>query len=512
MSIDQKPTSPEEQKRLASLGGTVVYSMGVARVNGVLAVSRAFGNRSLRHVIRPDLELQQRELCRDDDFLVMASDGLWDVLKNRDVCDICYTLIHLFNKQGTSQGQGQAQAQGQGSSGPSCQQLAEELVGQALARGSMDNVTCIVVRLQGYIQRLYEGGRQGQGQGQGEKRTAGTTNTRGDKDSKDSKEREKVVSPPTITGATSIMNGSNNSNINTSTNGKTAGYSNSSSQSQAIFGAGRVTPSPSPMQGGLFAPSLSPSLSQGLFAPSLSPAGGMMLSGPSSAGAGTAGTGTSAGRITPSPSPSQFSLHHPFSSASQNENDPYSPQATRFQSSLSPFRIPTGSGGSGRAANETTGNGSNDISNSSGNKGSGGGSSGGEVIKGHKLRRSSSHGKSKSSSNSNSNSNSNGNSNSNSNRGTPNNDFGATISNSSSGGSGGNSYGYGKGGVSSSSADVGGTLLPPTNSHGASSYSDSNSYNASPPPLIFTQSIGMSPSPSPSLQQQMQMQGQQPAR
>jgi protein phosphatase 1L len=125
LSNDHKPTSPDEQKRIAALGGSIVYCMGVARVNRVLAVSRAFGNRTLRSVIRPDAELMQRELVEGDDFLVMASDGLWDVLKNKDVCDVCYSPF-LQRKP---------------------QQIADELVHLALARGSMDNVTCIVVNL-----------------------------------------------------------------------------------------------------------------------------------------------------------------------------------------------------------------------------------------------------------------------------------------------------------------------------------------------------------------------------
>lgn len=92
MSTDQKPTSPDEQKRIIGLGGAVLYCMGVARVNGVLAVSRAFGNRTLRTVIRPDAEMMQRELTKDDDYLVIASDGMWDVLRNKDVSEICYAL------------------------------------------------------------------------------------------------------------------------------------------------------------------------------------------------------------------------------------------------------------------------------------------------------------------------------------------------------------------------------------------------------------------------------------
>eukprot|EP01039_Chlorochromonas_danica_P008546 gene8546-9419_t len=125
MSTDHKPTNPDEQKRIGSLGGSVVYCMGVARVNRILAVSRAFGNRTIRSVIRPDAELMQRDIADADDFLVMASDGLWDVLKNKDVGDIC-SSPYLNRKP---------------------QAIAEELVQTALARGSMDNVTCIVVSL-----------------------------------------------------------------------------------------------------------------------------------------------------------------------------------------------------------------------------------------------------------------------------------------------------------------------------------------------------------------------------
>jgi serine/threonine protein phosphatase PrpC len=129
MSVDQKPTNTDEMKRIISLGGNITNNLGVARVNGVLAVSRAFGNRRLRKVIRPDIEMMQRDLTREDHFLVIASDGLWDVLRNKDVCDICYTLSQSHCPQ----------------------QLAEELVHTAIARGSMDNVTCIVVKLVGYI-------------------------------------------------------------------------------------------------------------------------------------------------------------------------------------------------------------------------------------------------------------------------------------------------------------------------------------------------------------------------
>jgi serine/threonine protein phosphatase PrpC len=60
LSVDHKPNRPEERRRIAALGGKVVNCFGVARVNGVLAVARAFGNRSMRSVIRPDPEVLER--------------------------------------------------------------------------------------------------------------------------------------------------------------------------------------------------------------------------------------------------------------------------------------------------------------------------------------------------------------------------------------------------------------------------------------------------------------------
>ena len=134
LSKDQKPTSIDEQKRIVSLGGSVVYCMGVARVNGVLAVSRAFGNRTLRSVIRPDAEITSRDISKNDDFIVIGSDGLWDVLRNEDICEIVYSFS--------------------GSKQPP-QVIAEELVNTALSRGSSDNVTCLVIRIGGYVNKIF---------------------------------------------------------------------------------------------------------------------------------------------------------------------------------------------------------------------------------------------------------------------------------------------------------------------------------------------------------------------
>lgn len=132
LSKDQKPTNVEEQRRIAKLGGTIVNCMGVARVNGVLAVARAFGNRNLRQVIRPDAEITQRAMNDMDQYLIIASDGMWDVLSNKEVANVCTSTSASNMKAST---------------------IAEELVAAALSRGSMDNTTCICVKLSDFVKR-----------------------------------------------------------------------------------------------------------------------------------------------------------------------------------------------------------------------------------------------------------------------------------------------------------------------------------------------------------------------
>lgn len=53
LSEDHKPNRSDERSRIEAAGGVVVWA-GTWRVGGVLAVSRAFGDRLLkRYVVRP---------------------------------------------------------------------------------------------------------------------------------------------------------------------------------------------------------------------------------------------------------------------------------------------------------------------------------------------------------------------------------------------------------------------------------------------------------------------------
>lgn len=57
----------------------LLFSGDVPRVNGQLAVSRAFGDKSLKSHLRSDPDVQDTFVDNTTDVLILASDGLWKV-------------------------------------------------------------------------------------------------------------------------------------------------------------------------------------------------------------------------------------------------------------------------------------------------------------------------------------------------------------------------------------------------------------------------------------------------
>lgn len=92
LSHDHKPTNELEMKRIVAAGGMV----DAGRVNGNLALSRALGdfefkqnpNITAEHqVVTCCPDVIEAELDRDCEFIVVACDGIWDVLNNQEVVD-----------------------------------------------------------------------------------------------------------------------------------------------------------------------------------------------------------------------------------------------------------------------------------------------------------------------------------------------------------------------------------------------------------------------------------------
>ncbi|PRP79856.1 protein phosphatase [Planoprotostelium fungivorum] len=103
LSDDHKPNNPEEHKRIIDSGGMVRNN----RVNGDLAVSRAFGDFKYKN--KPALKAEQQavtavpdfisaESVGGNDFLVICCDGLIEVLDNERIVEF---ISHRLEEEQT---------------------------------------------------------------------------------------------------------------------------------------------------------------------------------------------------------------------------------------------------------------------------------------------------------------------------------------------------------------------------------------------------------------------------
>lgn len=81
--------------------------------------------------------------AREDECLVLASDGLWDVMSNEEVCELARKQILIWHKRN---GSNLLPDRGQGVD-PAAQAAAEYLSNIAIKKGSKDNISVIVVDL-----------------------------------------------------------------------------------------------------------------------------------------------------------------------------------------------------------------------------------------------------------------------------------------------------------------------------------------------------------------------------
>ncbi|WKA07477.1 hypothetical protein VitviT2T_025302 [Vitis vinifera] len=87
LSNDHKPNRPDELDRVEAAGGRVINWDGY-RVLGVLATSRSIGDQHLKPFVISEPEVTVSERTDADEFLILASDGLWDVISNEVACQV----------------------------------------------------------------------------------------------------------------------------------------------------------------------------------------------------------------------------------------------------------------------------------------------------------------------------------------------------------------------------------------------------------------------------------------
>lgn len=124
-TVDHKPEDSLEREYIETFPGGFVER---GRVQGVLATSRAFGDFFLKtpfQYVSVEPDVTAVDLTQNLPLVVvLASDGLWDTLDNEQVAQ------RVIGAQGNYNA------------------LCEELAKEALRRGSTDNVTVLVGRIE----------------------------------------------------------------------------------------------------------------------------------------------------------------------------------------------------------------------------------------------------------------------------------------------------------------------------------------------------------------------------
>lgn len=136
----QLGSNEKEVERVKNCGGRIYHSrVGHPKFNPQLvslAVSRAIGDAGFKleeytdgksSGVIADAETQQYDLTPADEFLIIACDGLYDVMSYQECVSFCRDLVR---------------------SGKHSQEISHLIVSEALSRGSTDNVTVLFVLLQ----------------------------------------------------------------------------------------------------------------------------------------------------------------------------------------------------------------------------------------------------------------------------------------------------------------------------------------------------------------------------
>ena len=162
LSHDHKPYNPGEKERIEAAGSHVKFN----RVNGDLAVSRALGDYVYKRCESIDPAEQAVTafpevitLARNpaDEFIVLACDGIWDVMSSQEVVDKVRDMLENGRppppppEETPSPEEGAPADPMEPLPQPECQwdlgAVAECLIDHCLRLGSRDNMSVIVVLL-----------------------------------------------------------------------------------------------------------------------------------------------------------------------------------------------------------------------------------------------------------------------------------------------------------------------------------------------------------------------------
>ncbi|KAH3901087.1 probable Protein phosphatase 2C homolog 1 [Saccharomycodes ludwigii] len=123
LTYDHKASDYYEMKRVEQAGGLIMKS----RVNGMLAVTRSLGDKFFDSLVIGQPFTTSVELTSKDQFLIIACDGLWDIISDQKACELIKNI-----------------------KADNADLAANTLVKYALANGTTDNITVMCVYFSTY--------------------------------------------------------------------------------------------------------------------------------------------------------------------------------------------------------------------------------------------------------------------------------------------------------------------------------------------------------------------------
>lgn len=131
---EHKPDDPVEKKRIEAEGGRVGYVSGIARVNGNLAVSRAFGDADIQNISHtPDIQWLTLEESARVARIMVCCDGYYE---RSDAITLCTRI-------------------GQSKDMPVAE-VVEKATADSIKEGSCDNLTMILLDVDASIEPATE--------------------------------------------------------------------------------------------------------------------------------------------------------------------------------------------------------------------------------------------------------------------------------------------------------------------------------------------------------------------
>jgi len=144
LTRDHKPNDEREKARIIAMGETVEWDhyCKVYRVRN-LSLSRAVGDRFAKPAVSGDVEIKQFPVNDEgDEFVLLASDGLWDVMTSQDCVDFVSRRLKSAPKHLSNEERIKAQYTKR-------KVMSRLLANEALRRGTGDNICIVIVWLQG---------------------------------------------------------------------------------------------------------------------------------------------------------------------------------------------------------------------------------------------------------------------------------------------------------------------------------------------------------------------------